>query len=135
MGFYRLVLIFIPIRYPHVTPPSPIGVPLNLFGPVRRLVSIHSSYTFVGGENETYTISQVSDIPRLNGDFSMHELIQRVHHLFETCNYREPFVNEDAWRKRACGRDCRVTRVLCQSRTTLVWGHRYSTVYRITKVV
>ena len=96
MGFYRLVLIFIPIHYPHVTPPSPIAVPLNLVGPVRLLVSIHSPYTFVGEVNEFMTISQASEIPRLNGAFSMHKLIDRVHHLFETCNYREPFVKEDA---------------------------------------
>ena len=94
----------------HHAPTSPratlsrhIGPPPNVFGPIRRLITLHNSSTSTREVDEPHIVGQVPDVPSPNGEFSVRELYKRVHHLFETCDDRGIFTNEDAWRRRARG--------------------------------
>ena len=87
----------------HVSPSRPIGIPRNVFGPVRRLITIRNTNTSAGEVDGLISISQAPGVQHSNGDFSVHELYERVRHLFETCNDRGLFATEDAWRRRARG--------------------------------
>jgi len=88
---------------PHATLSRHIGLPPNVFGPVRRLITMHYSNASAGEFDAPHTVGQAPDVPSSNGDFSVRELYERVHRLFETCNDRGLFPNEDAWRRRARG--------------------------------
>lgn len=90
---------------PHATLSLPrhICLPPNVFGPVRRLITMHNSSTSIGGVDGTDTVGRAPDVPSSNGEFSVRELYDHVRRLFETCNDRGLFTNEDAWRRRARG--------------------------------
>ena len=108
-----------PTLPPQTTLPRPIGLSPNVFGPVRRLIAVQNQNTSTGEVDEPYTVGQVPDVPGSNGDFSVRELYERVHHLSETCNNRGLFTNEDAWRRRARGCIETVASLVCCAKAEL----------------
>jgi len=91
------------LTFSHVTPPRLIGAPRNIFGLIRRPTTMRDANIDPDGIDVTHAINQAPDFPQPNGDFSAYELYKRVRHLFETCNDRGLFANEDAWRRRVHG--------------------------------
>ena len=54
------------------------------------------------GQTDSNTTPQPPSHPPVRGDI-VHDLCQRIQRLFETCNHRGSFVNEDEWRRRSRG--------------------------------
>ena len=104
---------------PQTTLPRHIGLLPIAFGPVRRLITMQNTNTSTGEVDKPLTVAQAPDVPSSNGDFSVRELYERVHHLFETCNNRGLFTNEDAWRRRARGCIETVASLVCCAKAEL----------------